>query len=94
MTVTVKLTGVAHNPAVGVNTYVPEFWLSTKAGIHVPVIAFVDVFGSVGTLAPAQIDKEVPKAKVGRTFGSTVNVNDVVIAHWPASGVNIYVPEF
>ena len=49
----------------------------------------MDVVGNVGTVAPAQIDKPVPKLNVGAMFGSTVTVNDVVVAHSPALGVNV-----
>jgi hypothetical protein len=66
--------------------------LLTTDGLHVPVILLVDVFGSVGTLAPLQIDNAVPKANVGVMFGATVTVNVVVVAHCPAVGVNVYVP--
>lgn len=41
----------------------------------------VDVVGNTGTVAPAQIDKLVPKPKDGVTFELTVIVNDVVVAH-------------
>jgi hypothetical protein len=73
---------------------VPEFWLLTVEGLHVPIIPFVDVVGNAGTVPPAQIDKVVPKPKLGVIFGSIVTVNDVVVAHSPAVGVNVYVPEF
>ena len=53
-----------------------------------------DVFGNVGTVAPAQIDKPAPKLNVGVIFGFTVKLNEVVVAHRPASGVNVYEPEF
>ena len=39
-TVTVNVAGKAHKPAVGVNVYVPEFWLLTTAGFHVPLMPF------------------------------------------------------
>ena len=81
LTVTVSITGIAHWPAVGVNVYEPEFWLSTTAGFHVPVIAFVEVAGNVGTVPPAQSDNDVPKLKDGVMFGSTVTVNVAGLAH-------------
>ena len=59
-----------------------------------PVILFDDVVGKAGTVAPAQTVKVVPKLKVGVIIGLTVTVNVVCKAHWPASGVNVYVPEF
>jgi len=68
---------------------VPEFRLSTTEGLHVPVIPFVDVVGSVGTVPPAQIVRFVPKLKVGVTVGLTVTVNVVVVPHCPAFGVNV-----
>ena len=88
-TVTVNVVGKAHNPAVGVNVYVPEFWLSTDAGFQVPVIPFADVVGNAGVAAPAQIVIDVPKLKVGVIFGLTVTVNVVGTAHKPAVGVNV-----
>ena len=94
LTVTVKVVVVAHCPAVGVNVYEPEFWLSTTAGFHVPVILLVDVVGNVGTVPPAQTESDVPKLNVGVMFGLTVTVNVAVVAHCPAVGVNVYEPEF
>jgi len=94
LTVTVNVVIVAHSPAVGVKVYVPEFKLSTAEGLHVPLILFVDVIGKVGTVPPAQIVRVVPKLNVGVIFGLTVTVNVVVVAHCPAVGVKVYVPEF
>jgi hypothetical protein len=93
-TVTLNVTGNAQIPAVGVNVYTPEFWLSTEEGLQVPVIPLVDVVGNVGTVLPAQIVNVVPKLNVGVTFGLTVTLKVAVTAHWPAVGVNVYVPEF
>ncbi len=59
----------------------PLVVLLTVAGLHVPVIPLLDVLGSVGTLAPSHILKEVPKLKVGVIFGFTVTVNVAVVAH-------------
>jgi len=92
LTVTVKVAGKAHCPAVGVNVYVPLPVLLTVAGFHVPVIPFCEVPGKVGTDAPLQILRLVPKLNVGVTFGLTVTSNVVGKAHWPAVGVNVYVP--
>ena len=89
LTVTTNEVVVAHWPESGVNVYVPEFWLSTEAGFHFPVIPLVDDEGRVGTLAPAQMLKLVPNANVGVIFGFTVTANDVVVAHCPALGVNV-----
>lgn len=62
-------------------------------GFQVPVIPFVDVSGRVGTVAPIQIDIELPMLNVGVTIGLTVTVNVTTVAHIPAVGVNVYVPE-
>jgi hypothetical protein len=59
-----------------------------------PVIPFCDAVGNVGTVPPAQIVRLVPKLNVGVIFGLTVTANEVVEAHCPAVGVNVYVPEF
>lgn len=67
----------------------PEFWLSTTEGLHVPVMPFVDVVGKPGTVSPAQIVRPVPKLNVGIILGSTVTVNVAVVAHSPAVGVNV-----
>jgi hypothetical protein len=88
-TVTVNVVVVAHNPAVGVNVYVPEFWLSTVDGLHMPVILLSDVVGNVGTVPPAHIVREVPNVNVGVMLGVTVTVNVAVVAHCPAVGVNV-----
>ena len=94
LTVTVNVAVVAHGPAFGVKIYVPEFWLSTTEGFQVPVIPFEDVFGKAGTVPPAQIVSDVPKLNIGTIFGVTVTVNVAVVAHSPAVGVKVYVPEF
>ena len=70
-------------------TYVPLARLLATDGLHVPVIPFVDVVTNVGTAAPAQIVALVPKLNVGVMFGLTVTVNVAVVAHGPASGVNV-----
>ena len=49
LTVTLNVVGSAQRPAVGVNVYVPEFWLSTVEGLQVPVMLLVDVVCNVGT---------------------------------------------
>jgi hypothetical protein len=89
-TVTVNVVVVAHWPASGVKVYVPLVVLLTTAGTHVPVIPFVEVVGNTGATEPEQ--NGATAAKVGVTLGFTVTVNVVVEAHWPASGVNVYVP--
>ena len=63
-------------------------------GFHVPFIPFEDAFGKIGTVPPAQIVRDVPKLNMGVIFGLTVTVNVVGVAHGPALGVKIYVPEF
>ena len=64
--------------------------LLTTAGVQVPVIPLIDVFGNTGAAVPEQIGAIT--AKVGVTAGVTVTSIVVVVAHWPASGVNVYVP--
>ena len=92
VTETFNVKGVAHWPAVGVNVYVPLAALLIAAGLQVPVIPFVDVAGSAGTVLPEQIDKVVPKPNEGVSTGFTVTLKVAVVAHWPASGVKVYVP--
>jgi hypothetical protein len=91
-TVTVNVCVIAHCPAVGVNVYVPLAVLLTVAGLHVPLIPLLDVFGNAGTVPPSQMVSVVPKLNVGVTIGFTVTVNVCVVAHCPAVGVNVYVP--
>ena len=93
-TVTASDVASAHWPGVGVNVYVPEFRLSMVDGLHVPFMPSVDVVGNVGTTPPEQIDRLVPKLNVGVMFELTVTANDAVVAHCPAVGVKVYVPEF
>ena len=59
----------------------------TVAGLHVPVILLFDVVGNVGAVAPEQIGAIA--SNVGIMFGLTVILNVVVVAHCPASGVNV-----
>ena len=89
LTVTVNVVGSAQSPAVGVNVYTPEAWLSTVDGLHVPLIALSDVVGSVGTVPPAHTVSDVPKLNVGITLGVTVTVNVIGNAQTPAVGVNV-----
>ena len=58
-----------------------------SAGDQVPVILFSDVVGNAFNVPPEQIGATA--LKVGVTFGLTVIVNVVVVAHCPASGVNV-----
>ena len=48
-----------------------------------------DVDGKAATAEPQQIG--ATGVNVGITFTLTVMVNVVVVAHWPAVGVNVYV---
>ena len=59
----------------------------SSAGAHVPVMPFVDVVGRAVNVTPEQIGATA--AKVGVTFGLTVIVSVVVVAHWPAAGVKV-----
>lgn len=61
--------------------------LLTSAGDQVPVMPLVDVVGNVGATEPEHIGATA--AKVGVALGFTVTVNVAVVAHWPASGVNV-----
>jgi hypothetical protein len=58
----------------------------SKAGDHVPVMLLVDVVGNAPSVAPEQI--AATAANVGVTFGFTVIVKVVVVAHSLAAGVN------
>src|SRR4051812_45851390 len=50
----------------------------------------LDVVGREVSVAPEQIGATGLNA--GVMFGLTVVVNVAVVAHWPGSGVNVYVP--
>ena len=63
--------------------------MSTTEGLHVPKIPFVEVDGNTATLLPAHIVAAVPKVNVGVMLGFTVTTKVVVVAHDPASGVNM-----
>ena len=58
-----------------------------SAGAHVPVMPLLDVVGSADKVAPEQIGPTA--VNVGVTFGLTVIVNVVVVAHCPAVGVKV-----
>ena len=88
-TITVNVAVVAHWPAVGVKTYVPELVLSTTEGVHMPVTPSIDVPINEGTDPPSQIDSIVPKLNVGVIFGVTVTGRVVVTPHVLPSGVNV-----
>ena len=58
-----------------------------NAGAHVPDIPLLEVVGSGARVAPEQIGATT--VNVGVTFGLTVIVNVVVVAHCPGSGVKV-----
>ena len=58
-----------------------------KAGAQVPVMPLLEVVGNAVNVAPEQIGATAVNA--GVTFGLTVIVNVVVVAHKPAVGVNV-----
>ena len=60
-----------------------------KAGVQVPVIPLVEVVGSGASVAPAHIGNTAVKVGVTLVFTSMVSV--AVVAHWPGSGVKVYV---
>ena len=77
---------MAQIPEVGVKVYVVVVVLF-KAGLHVPVIPFVDVVGSGANAAPLHIGATALKVGVG--FGTTVIVNVCVGEHNPEVGVKV-----
>ena len=88
-TVTERLAVVAQKPSAGINTYVSETVLLISAGFHVPGMLLTDVAGNTGTVSPEQMDKDVPKSKVGTSLAFTVTENVVGIAQSPSAGVNV-----
>ncbi len=58
-----------------------------NAGLHVPVIALLDVVDNADNVAPAQIG--LTAVDDGVTFGFTVIVIVAVVAHCPAVGVKV-----
>ena len=58
-----------------------------KAGDQLPLIPLNDVVGNGASVAPEQI--AVIGLNVGITFGLTVIVKVVVVAHCPTVGVNV-----
>lgn len=67
--------------------------MSMDAGLHVPVIPLSELAGSGGAVLAWQMVILVPKLKVGVNIGLTVTLKLVVVAHCPAVGVKVYVPE-
>ena len=59
--------------------YVPVAVLLTVAGDQVPVMPLVEVVGSTGAVVPEQMGAIA--ANAGVTFGVTVTVRVVVVAH-------------
>ena len=66
---------------------VPVVVVLIVAGLQVPVIPFVDVVGRAGAVLFWQSGPICVNA--GVTFGVIVIVKVVVVAHWPAAGVNV-----
>ena len=60
----------------------------SNAGVHAPVIPFLDVVGNALSVSAAHIGDTV--SKVGVIVGFTVMVKVVDVAHCPAEGVNVY----
>ena len=58
-----------------------------KAGDQAPVIALVEVVGNAFSVSPEQIGDT--GVKLGMTFGFTVMMVVVVVAHCPAVGVKV-----
>jgi hypothetical protein len=57
-------------------------------GLHIPVIALVDVLGNIGATDPLHIGDSVEKD--GTTVPElTVSTNVAVVAHWPAVGTKV-----
>ena len=59
----------------------------SSAGDQVPVIPLLEVVGNGVKVAPAQIGPTA--VNVGITFGLTVIVKVVVVAHCPVVGVKV-----
>lgn len=86
-TVTVIVVVEAHCPAFGVKVYVVVAAVLI-AGLHEPLIPFVEVAGRVKAV-PEQIAGTCVNAGVILLFTATVIV--AVEAHCPAAGVKVYV---
>ena len=89
--VIVSVKTVAFCPASGVNVYmvVPTLAVLIVAGLHVPVIAgiFVELVGNTGGMLFWQSG---PIAlKVGVIVSGTSITMVMLVAHCPASGVNV-----
>ena len=86
LTVITNVVVVAHCPGVGIKVYVVVAVLF-KAGDQLPLIPFRDVVGNAVNIPPEQI--AATGLNAGVIFGLTVIANVVVVAHWPAVGVNV-----
>jgi len=86
LTVIVNVVVVAHCPGSGVKVYVVVAALFS-AGAHVPVMPLLDVVGSAVSVAPEQIGATV--VNVGVILELTVIAKVAIVAHCPASGVNV-----
>ena len=63
------------------NVYVPDVWLLTIAGFHVPVTPLFETVGNAGTVPPLHIESVLPILNVGVMFGFIVIVNVAGVAH-------------
>ena len=72
--------------------YIPEAVLLITAGFQVPEIPLGEVELKVGTVLPVQIFKGVT-SKFGVMLFPTVTFSETEVAHCPAFGVKVYVPE-
>lgn len=86
LTVIVKVVVVAHWPLFGVKVYIVVLVLF-NIGDHVPDIPFVEVVGNGLNVWPEQIGLIV--LNEGVTFGVTLIVNVVDVAHWLLIGVKV-----
>ena len=59
----------------------------SNAGAHVPVMPLLAVVGNGDRVAPEHIGATA--VNVGVMLELTVIVSVAVVAHWPASGVNV-----
>ena len=77
-TIIVNVVVVAHCPAVGVKVYSVVAVLF-NAGLQLPLMPLLDVVGKAANAAPEQI--AATGVNVGVTFGLTMIVKVVVVAH-------------
>ena len=87
-TVTLNVVTAAHWPASGVKVYVVVPGVEVlMVDDHEPLTPFVEVVGNTGAVSFWQILSMASKVGVIRSV--TVTVRVVVVAHWPAAGVNV-----